>query len=145
MNIFEERKRKQKRKKRLLFWGFYGPLLYSFALLIASGKFDADLCFFNLFCVSHSSHVFLKASVVYLYLLLMAFIVIYTYIGVEKLVQRKNHIPVFQAVLVALPLLFTGVVLYTEPVLQAKHYFFIIFFAVMSVAGLTMIEFGKKK
>ncbi len=145
MNIFEQSEKKKKRKKRMLFWGFYGPFLFGFALLIATGKSDKDLCFFNLFCVANSSSIWAKASVVYLYLLLMALLVIYTYVGVEKLMKTKHHIPVFQAILVLLPLLFLGVVLYVEPFLQVKHYFFIILFALMSIAGLAMIEFRRKK
>jgi hypothetical protein len=145
MNIFEKSEQKKKRKKKLLFYGFYGPLLYSFALLIATGKFKADLCFFNLFCVPSNAGVMLKAAVIYLYLLLMAVIIIYTYVGAEKLVRKKNHIPVFQAILVAIPLTFIAVVWFSEPVLMAKHYFFIILFALMSIAGLVMIEFRKKK
>ena len=145
MNIFEKSEKQKKRKKRLLFYGFYGPLLYSFALLVSTGNFGSDLCFFNLLCVSPDANILLKAFVVYLYLLLMAVIIIYTYVGAEKLVQKKNHIPVFQAILVAIPLIFIAVVWMIEPVFKAKHYFFIILFAVMSIAGLAMIEFRKKK
>jgi hypothetical protein len=145
MNIFETTPRKKfLTKKRMLFWGFYGPLLYSFALLLAGGKYDNDLCFFNIFCVPSNGNIWAKAFVIYLYLLSFALLIIYVYKGVESLVKRKNHIRVFQWILLVLPIGFTAIIWWNEPVFQGKHYFFITLFAVLSITGLAMIEFRKK-
>ncbi len=144
MNLFELSEKKKRRKKRAVFWGFYGPLLYSFGLLLALGKHTHELCFFNWFCADLSDSVFYKGFIIYLYLLIAALIVIYSYLAIEKLAQKKNHIPVFQGILVLIPIIFTLIIVLNENVLLTKHYFFIGIFVIFSILGLVLIEFRKK-
>ncbi len=143
-NIFENQEKKKERKKRLTIFGFYGPVLYLFALLASTGEVLYSPCFFNVFCVNKDATVFLLAIPIYLYFLSFALIITYTYLGLEKLVRRKNHISLFRFILILLPLLFSFIIWLKEPFLTGKHYFFIGLFGVFSIAGLLLIEFRKK-
>ncbi len=144
MDIFAESNKKKNRKKRLMFLAFYGPVLYLFALLSASGPVKKSVCFLKLYCAPEESPVWLKALVLYGYYLILALLAVYTYKAVEALVKHKNHILIFKRILILLPLIFTGVIWLVEPQFRGIHYFFILFFAFFSVAGLLLIELRKK-
>ncbi len=144
MDIFAENNRKKNRRKRLVFLAFYGPALFFFALLTSLGPMKQSLCFFKIYCAGHDTSLWLKALILYGYYLLIALLVVYVYKGVESLVKHKNHIFIFKTIFVFLPLIFTGIIWLIEPEFRTIHYFFIVFFAFFSIAGLLMIELRKK-
>ena len=144
INIFEERNRREKRKKRLMFFGFYVLVPLLFALLISTAKTKHTICLFNWFCAPAQGHILRKTLIVYIYILIVAVGLIYTYKGIEALARKKNHIRLFQYILIAVPVVFSAIIFLVEKHLTFKHYFFMILFGIFSVVGLLLIELRKK-
>jgi len=144
INIFEERNKREKRKKRLMFLGFYVFVPALFALLISTAKTKHSVCLFNWFCAPAQGHLLLKTLIVYVYILIVAAGLVYTYKGIEVLAKKKNHIRLFQYILIAVPVVFSAIIYMVEKHLTFKHYFFMILFGIFSVTGLLLIELRKK-
>jgi len=127
-----------------MFLGFYVFVPALFALLISTAKTSHPVCLFNWFCAPAQGHILLKTLIVYIYILIVSVGLIYTYKGIEALARKKNHIRLFQYILVAVPVIFSAIVVTVEKHLTFKHYFFMILFGIFSVTGLLLIELRKK-
>jgi len=82
--------------------------------------------------------------ILYLYLLAMVVVLIQTYKLLEKLVAHKNHIQYFKYIFYAIPLLVLAVVWWAKTN-RDDAVLILVFSAILSVAGLLMIEMRKTK
>ncbi len=146
-NIFGPSANRPQRKKRLTLAGFYGPVLMLFALLIAAKGGKASLSFFGLVKAGANDALWLRALVIYLYLLAFTLLIVYTYLGLEKLVKHRRHLLFFRILLVAIPLVAGGLIYAVEPVWHLRHTVFVLGLAIVSVAGLLFMALaeGRKK
>ncbi len=145
-NIFGSSAKGPQRKKRLTLLGFYGPVLMLFALLIAAKGGKAPLSFFGLVKAGTKDALWLHALVIYLYLLAFTLLIVYTYLGLEKLVKHRRHLLFFRLLLVAIPLASAGLIYAVEPVWHYRHTVFVVGLAIVSVAGLLFVELaGRRK
>ena len=145
-NIFGSQvSNKPERKKRLILAGFYGPVLMLFALLIAAKGGKSDMSFFGLFHTGEQGGMWKRALVVYLYLLSFMLLIVYTYLGLEKLVRHKKHLLFFRILLIALPLISAGLIYLVEPQWKSTHWLFVTGLAILSVGGLLMIDIAQRR
>jgi len=128
------------RKKRMALWGFYGPALFLFALLMASRGLKTKICFFGLLCSHPGGNMWWTAFIIYLYLLLAALLLVYTYMGLERLVKSKRQFMFFRIILLAIPLMTALLIWLLEPQWQHKHWIWLVSLSIVSLAGLLMIE-----
>ncbi len=146
-NIFGSSANRQQRKKRRTLAGFYGPVLMLFSLLIAAKGGKASLSFFGLVKAGTNDALWLRALVIYLYLLAFTLLIVYTYLGLEKLVKHRRHFLFFRILLVAIPLVAGALIYLVEPVWHLRHTVFVLGLAIFSVAGLLFMALaeGRKK
>jgi len=143
-DIFAKHNRKKALKDKIYFYGFYTVLLYLFALMIVLISKNTQICLFDWYCVASKKHWIQAAFILYLYLLFIVVLIIQTYKGLEKLVAKKNHLMYFRYIFYAMtPLIILIVWLSNAETHNA--YLLIIFTAILSVAGLLMLEFRKNK
>jgi len=143
-DIFAPHNKRKKLKDTLFFYAFYTVLLYLFALsLVFIGK-DNEICLFNFHCVSSKAHWLQASLILYFYFLIMVVVLIQTYKQLEKLVAHKNHLRYFKYIFYAMPFFVTAVVLLAGTN-SDDAWLIIIFSAILSLAGLLMIEFRKTK
>ncbi len=142
--MLEKYQRKKKIKDYLYLAGFYTVLLFTFSLLIVSISDQNQICFTDFFCADSKKH-WLKASfILYLYFLLVIIVLIQTYKLLEKLVAKKNYLIYFKYIFFSLPVII-GLIVWSVGTKTNDAWLLIIFTAILSVLGLLMIEFRKKK
>jgi len=143
-NLFETHNRKKAIKEKVYFYAFYTVLLYLLALTIVLISKDTQVCLFNWYCVGSKAHCWQAALILYLYILVLVVIIIQIYKILEKLVAKKNHIKYFKLIFYIIPFLIATIVWLVETP-SNDAYMLIVFSAIISVLGLLMIEFRKKR
>ncbi len=143
-NLFEQQQRKTALKDKFYFYAFYTVLLYLLALMIVLISKDSQTCLFDWYCVSSKTHFLQAAFILYLYLLMLVVVIIQTYKLLEKIVAKKNHIQYFKYIFYAIPFVVAFIVWLVDSQ-NTDAYLIIIFSAIISILGLLMIEFRKKK
>jgi len=143
-NIFEQHQKKKALKDQLYFYAFYTVLLYLFALTIVSISKNTEICLLDWYCVNTKKQWIQAALILYLYLLFIVVILIQTYKLLEKLVAKKNHLQYFKYIFYAIPFLI-AVIVRLAGTAKDDAYLMIVFAAILSIAGLLMIEFRKNK
>ena len=143
-NLFEKHNRKKAIKEKLYFYAFYTILLYLLALTIVLISKDTQVCLFDFYCVSSKAAYLQAALILYLYLLILVIILIQTYKLLEKLVVHKNHILYFKVIFYVIPPA-VALLVWLLDTSKDDAYLIIVFSAIISVLGLLMIEFRKKK
>ena len=142
-DLFQQHNRKKALKDKLYFYSFYTILLFLFALMIVLISKDNQICLFDYYCVSSKQHWLQAAFILYLYLLFIVVLLIQTYKLLEKLVAKKNHIQYFKYIFYAIPFL-VAIIVWLAGTQKDDAYLMIVFAAMLSIAGLLMIEFRKK-
>ncbi len=143
MDVLKKHQRKKKIRDNLYIAGFYTVLLFSFALLVVDISDKNTICIAS-FCAD-SKEQWLKASfILYLYFLMGVVVLIQTYKLLEKLVAKKNHLLYFKYLLFSLPFVI-ALIVWLVGADSSDALLLITFTAILSVLGLLMIEFRKKK
>ncbi len=143
-NIFDNHERKQNRRKRLAVWGFYGPVLFLFALLVASKEGGARWCFTPWLCGDANDSIWKTAAVIYLYLLLFSLAVIYGYQGLVRLAGHQKRMQWFARIFAALPVVAAVMIFGLHPGWERSKAIWWIAVALVSVVALLLIEIRKK-
>jgi C4-dicarboxylate transporter len=143
-NLFEENNKKQALKNKLYFYAFYTVLLFLLALLIIISGKGSDICISNYFCANTKTQILKASFILYLYLLFFVIIMIQTYKLLEKLIAKKNHIKYFKYIFYALTP-FVLLVVWLAGTRYEDAQLMVVFTAIISIAGLMLIEFRKKE
>jgi len=143
-DIFEKNTKKQAVKDKLFYYVFYTLLLYFLALLLVLISKNNDICLTDYFCANSKIQVFKASIILYLYFLFFAILMIQTYKLLEKLIAKKNHIQYFKYIFYLITP-FVVLLLWLLNTNRENTYLMIVFAGIMSVGGLLMIEFRKKK
>jgi len=143
-DIFQNHNKKQERKNKIYFYGFYTVLLFLLALLLIVAGKDSNICLSKYFCANSKTQLFKASLILYLYLLFFVVLMIQTYKILEKVIAKKNHIQYFKYIFYALTPFVLLVVWLTETNTEDAQ-LMVVFTAIMTVAGLIMIEFRKKE
>jgi len=143
-DLFSKHQKKKALKDKLYFYSFYTVLLYLMALMIVLISKNTQTCLFDWYCVSSKQHYWQAASILYLYLLAIVVIIIQTYKLLEKLIAKKNYIQYFKFIFYVIPFAVALLVWGIDSQNQ-DAYLIIVFSAIISILGLLMIEFRKKK
>ncbi len=143
-DIFQNHNKKQERKNKIYFYGFYTVLLFLLALLLIVVGKENNVCLTDYFCANSKTQLFKASFILYLYLLFFVVLMIQTYKLLEKIIAKKNHILYFKYIFFALTPFVLLVVWFADTNTEDAQ-LMVVFTAIMSVAGLIMIEFRKKK
>jgi hypothetical protein len=143
-DLFKNHQKKQALRDKIYFYTFYTVLLYLLALIIILISKKNQVCLFDFYCVSSKSHNWQAAFILYIYLLILVVIIIQTYKGLEKLIAHKDHIQYFKYIFYSIPFLVAFIVWLVDTKTN-DAYLIIVFSAIISIIGLLMIEFRKKK
>ncbi len=143
-DLFQKHNKRKKLKDTLHIGAFYTVLLFSFSLLLVVISNKNTICLTHYFCADSKTQWFKASFILYLYFLFLVIILIQIYKLLEKIVAKKNHIQYFKYILYSIPL----IVLLVIWLVDAERYesmMILVFSAIMSILGLLMIEFRKKK
>jgi len=143
-DIFQNNHKKQERKNKMYFYAFYTVLLFLLALLLVIAGKESTVCLTDYFCANSKTQLFKAGFILYIYLLFFVVLIIQTYKLLEKIVAKKNHIRYFKYIFYALTPFVLLVVWFADTNTEDAQ-LMVVFTAIMSVAGLIMIEFRKKK
>ncbi len=143
-DIFKNHNQKKKIKDTFYLYVFYTILPFTFALLLVFIGKSHTICFTEYFCADSKSQWFKATIILYLYILIMVVVLIRTYKLLEKLAAKQKHILYFKYIMYALPFL-VALIVWLAGTAKEDAYLMISFTAILSILGLLMIEFRKKK
>ena len=142
-NIFQKHNKSKAIKNKIYFYVFYIVLLFLLALLFVIVGKENSICLSKYLCANTKTKIFEASFILYLYLLFFVIILIQTYKLLGKIVAKKNYINYFRYIFYAL----TPFILFIVWLVDTNYedaQLMVGFTAIMSVAGLIMIEFRKK-
>ncbi len=144
VDIFKNHNQKKKTKDTFYLYFFYTILPFTFALLLVFIGKSHTICLTEYFCADSKPQWFKATIILYLYILIMVVVLIQTYKLLEKLAVKQKHILYFKYIMYALPFL-VALTVWLAGIVKEDAYLMISFTAILSVLGLLMIEFRKKK